>query len=240
MDSKGQLKLDVVVPAAGVGRRMGAAVPKQYLKLQGQTILELTLAKLLACSCVSQVIVALSQEDPYFDTLEISKDPRIIRTAGGAERPDSVLAGLYLAHSPWVLVHDAVRPLVSPADIEKLVTACVQADCGGILAAPAVDSLKLVQPKGSAGDEAQLLIERNLPRDLIFRALTPQCFKREQLTLALHSALQQGMPVTDEASAMEQAGYPCQIVPGRTDNFKITTKEDLQLAAALLGNICPA
>lgn len=259
MDSKPNFKLDVVVPAAGVGRRMGAAVPKQYLKLLDKTILEQTVSKLLSCPEVNQVVVALSPDDGIFDSLPLHESSRVCRVNGGAERADSVLAGLLACHTEWVLVHDAARPLVTAGDISKLIAVCLGTGCGGILAAPAADTLKLIQkPQPVCGNfheqqeqleqqelqtrpdlqakalTPKLLIERTLPRELIYRAQTPQCFKRTQLIAALQSARERGITITDEASAMEAAGHPCQIVCGRSDNFKITTPEDLQLAQALV------
>ncbi len=219
--------LDVVVPAAGVGRRMGADRPKQYLLLQGQQcILELTLHKLLSCACCGDIYVAVSADDPYFAQLEVSRHPRVHRVPGGRERADSVLSGLQHCRSEWVLVHDAARPLVRPDDIEALVDFCLSRGAGAILASPAADTLKLCADDGSIKD--------TLPRRQIYRAQTPQCFPRELLTAALTQALQQGQQVTDEASAVELYGQQCYVFPGHDDNFKITTREDLLLAAAVL------
>lgn len=218
---------DAVVPAAGVGRRMGSTVPKQYLELlPGKCILELTLEKLLNYPAIHQVIVALSADDKLFSTLSISKHPRLYTVTGGAERADSVLCGLKATQTKWVLVHDAARPLISTADLDALTQACLAEDCGGILALRSVDTLKL--------STASLTIARTVPREQIWRAQTPQCFKREQLLQALTQASAQGLKVTDEASALEVMGMPCQLVPGSALNFKITTPEDLLLAKAIL------
>lgn len=219
--------LDVVVPAAGVGRRMGADRPKQYLKIKGQQcILELTLQKLLSCSCCGEIYVAVSADDPYFADLALSRHPRVHRVPGGRERADSVLSGLQHCRSGWVLVHDAARPLVRPDDITALVEFCLCRGAGAILASPAADTLKLCTDDGA--------IAQTLPRRQIFRAQTPQCFPRQLLIEALTKAAQQGQQVTDEASAVELLGHKCYVLPGHDDNFKITTREDLLLAAAVL------
>lgn len=226
--------MDAVVPAAGIGTRMGAAVPKQYLKItHDKTILEYTLQQLLSCPVISRIVVVLNPEDKLFFSLPVSCNPAIVVTAGGKERADSVLAGLAKVNTPWVMVHDAARPLVQSSDIQKLAEACVQADTGGILAAACADTIKYVE---------QGRIKETLPRECIYRAQTPQCFKTAELMEALQQglhgegALQQGktVKITDEASAMEAAGHPCLVVKGRADNFKITEPEDLLMAQALL------
>ncbi|MBO8414834.1 MAG: 2-C-methyl-D-erythritol 4-phosphate cytidylyltransferase [Proteobacteria bacterium] len=219
--------LDVVVPAAGVGRRMGADIPKQYLKISDNLcILELTLQKLLSCPCCGEIYAAVSVDDPFFANLEVSHNPRVHRVSGGVERQDSVLSGLLHCNTEWVLVHDAARPLVRSSDIEKLADFCLTHGHGAILAAPAADTLKLCSTDGT--------IEETLPRQRIFRAQTPQCFERELLIKSLQQARQEGRQVTDEASAMELYRHKCSIVCGHDDNFKITTKEDLLTASAVL------
>ncbi len=220
---------DAVVPAAGSGRRMGAALPKQYLELSpGRTILELTLEKLLTYPKINQVIVALSPNDTRFAALPLCRHPRLKTVIGGAERADSVLAGIKAALAPWVLVHDAARPLISHADLDALTNCCQSQHCAAILAQVSVDTLKL-----SAAADAGL-IERTLPRSRIWRAQTPQCFPREKLLDALRQAAALGLTVTDEASAYEACGLPCRMVAGSAFNFKITTQEDLLLAKAIL------
>jgi len=215
-----------IVPAAGVGSRMQHATPKQYISLAGKTILEHTLAKLAQLPQLSAIVVALSDNDPYFNDLALT-DSRIVRTLGGKERADSVLNSLlFLASDPpkWVLVHDAARPLVNIADIERLITQCVQADEGGILACKVKDTIK----------RGQTYAEHTVPRDDLWQALTPQLFKYDELKTALQNALANGAIITDEASAMEWANKPVRLVAGRSDNIKITTPEDLDLAKFLL------
>ncbi|MBH0051112.1 2-C-methyl-D-erythritol 4-phosphate cytidylyltransferase [Pseudoalteromonas sp. SWYJZ19] len=215
-----------IVPAAGVGSRMQHSAPKQYIQLAGKTILEHTLAKLSQLSQLRTIVVALSDSDPYFDELP-TLDKRIVRASGGKERADSVLNSLlFLAPNPpaWVLVHDAARPLVNISDIERLIDECIRADEGGILASKVKDTIK-------RGHTHAL---QTVPRDDLWQALTPQFFKYDELKNALQGALASGATITDEASAIEWAGKPVKLVAGRSDNIKITTPEDLDLAGFLL------
>ncbi|NMP01746.1 2-C-methyl-D-erythritol 4-phosphate cytidylyltransferase [Pseudoalteromonas arctica] len=215
-----------IVPAAGVGSRMQHNAPKQYIQLAGKTILEHTLAKLSQLSQLRTIVVALSDSDPYFDELPLL-DKRIVRASGGKERADSVLNSLlFLAPNPpaWVLVHDAARPLVNISDIERLIDECIRADEGGILASKVKDTIK-------RGHTHAL---QTVPRDDLWQALTPQFFKYDELKNALQNALANGATITDEASAIEWAGKPVKLVAGRSDNIKITTPEDLDLAGFLL------
>ncbi|MEM5533753.1 2-C-methyl-D-erythritol 4-phosphate cytidylyltransferase [Pseudoalteromonas arctica] len=215
-----------IVPAAGVGSRMQHNAPKQYIQLAGKTILEHTLAKLSQLSQLRTIVVALSDSDPYFDELP-TLDKRIVRASGGKERADSVLNSLlFLAPNPpaWVLVHDAARPLVNISDIERLIDECIRADEGGILASKVKDTIK-------RGHTHAL---QTVPRDDLWQALTPQFFKYDELKNALQGALASGATITDEASAIEWAGKPVKLVAGRSDNIKITTPEDLDLAGFLL------
>ena len=218
--------LAAIVPAAGVGSRMQHSAPKQYIRLAGKTILEHTLAKLAQLKQLTTIVVAVSDDDPYFATLEFI-DQRIVRASGGKERADSVLNGLLaLADNPpdWVLVHDAARPLVTLADIECLLSECINADEGGILASKVKDTIK----RGATHSQ------QTVPRDDLWQALTPQLFKYHDLTQALQTALAQQVTITDEASAIEWANKPVKLVAGRSDNIKITTPEDLDLANFLL------
>lgn len=215
-----------IVPAAGVGSRMQHNAPKQYIKLAGKTILEHTLTKLAMLPQLQSIVVALSETDPYFDELPVI-DKRIIRACGGRERADSVLNSLLsLVENPpkWVLVHDAARPLVDIADIQMLITECISADEGGILASRVKDTIK----------RGHHYAEHTVPRDDLWQALTPQFFKFDELKNALQTALTNNVIITDEASAMESANKPVKLIPGRSDNIKITTPEDLALAGFLL------
>lgn len=219
------IKFWAVVPAAGVGKRMNADRPKQYLELAGKTVIEHTLLRLLQADVFSAVAVAISEEDPYWSDLSVANHDKIIRAKGGKERADSVLSGLQAiraqaADNDWVLVHDAARPCITASDIHHLIDSLVNDDVGGILALPCADTLKNVQGKNILG---------TIDRSHIWRALTPQMFRYGDLKTALEIAV--GNPaITDEASALELQGKQPKIVEGRPDNIKITRPEDLALA----------
>jgi 2-C-methyl-D-erythritol 4-phosphate cytidylyltransferase len=216
-----------VIPAAGVGKRMKADKPKQYLPLCGVTVLEQTLRRLKQVPALQQFYLALSPDDPYFPTLPLATDSDIQRLDGGAERANSVLNALVQIDAkvfPWVLVHDAARPVVRVSDIELLIDSCLQKGQGGILATPVRDTMK----RGSDR------VEHTVDRAGLWHAYTPQLFPTALLRDALQQALAQGVAITDEASAMEWAGLPVLLVQGHADNIKITQAEDLALAAFYL------
>lgn len=212
-----------VVPAAGIGSRMHADKPKQYLTLHGKTILEHTLKILCDYSVIEKVVVAIAPNDPYFPTLHL-KHSKIIVVNGGENRCDSVLNGLryVMTHLPlaWVMVHDAARPCLKTEDLDKLIQ--IYDENGAILAIPATDTIKRASPN------QQILHTED--RSQLWLAQTPQFFRADLLYDALITAQQQGITVTDEASAMEFSGFRPRLVAGRSDNLKITRPEDLALA----------
>lgn len=217
-----------VLPAAGIGSRMQADCPKQYLTIGHQTILEHAIHALLRHPRINQVIVAISPEDQQFKTLPIAQDPRVLVAEGGQQRADSVLAGLQLAgNAHWVLVHDAARPCLHPDDLERLLAITAHTKVGGILAAPVRDTMKRAQV-------GQNVIAHTVERQDLWHALTPQLFPLELLKICLQRALDEGADVTDEASALEHCGYHPLLVTGRSDNIKVTRPEDLALAAFYL------
>lgn len=218
-------QIAAVIPAAGIGKRMQSEVPKQYLQLHGKTILEHSANVLLQLPV--SLVIALSAEDSYFSTTPLATSPYVQTVIGGAERADSVLAALKHLDAkqfPWVLVHDAARPLVQLRDIQQLIEQCWQSGHGGILACPVRDTMK----------RGQLRVEQTVARDSLWHALTPQLFPTETLRQALSQALSTGITITDEASAMEWAGQPVQLIEGRSDNIKVTQPEDLALAGFYL------
>lgn len=217
-----------VVPAAGMGTRIGAKVPKQYLALGQTTILELTLKKLIASGVFTKIIVALAPDDNLFEDLAIATHPLITRVVGGETRADSVLAGLdYLNDrarpTDWVMVHDAARPFVLVDDIVRLLQLCRAHSEGAILAVPVTDTLKISSDNH--------FVARTLARDGVWQAQTPQCFSVGELYRALQTCCTQMLGVTDEASAIELTGGACRLLLGRADNIKITRPEDLPIAA---------
>lgn len=218
-------KIIAIVPAAGVGSRMGADKPKQYLTIAGKSILEHTLGQLSQHPAISEIIVAISPEDPYWPELALEK-AKIRSVAGGETRAQSVQNGLQAINDEdaWVLVHDAARPCVRLGDIDKLLQ--VVDPQGAILAIPAVDTIK------RANSQAQIIATED--RTQLWQAQTPQFFPALALREALTQALKQGVEITDEASAMEFMGAHPQLIAGHGDNIKITRPEDLALAAFYL------
>lgn len=219
-----------IVPAAGIGQRMGANVPKQYLSFADSTIIETTLTTLLNVTSLAGIVVAIHPNDVYWASLSISQHDKIHTVIGGDARADSVFAALvFLQHRinprQWVLVHDAARPCVSVSSIEKMISELANNDVGGILGVNSSDTLKRV--------DAQKKIEETIEREKIWQAQTPQMFRYGLLFAALAQALERKMAITDESSAMELAGHPVNMVTGRRDNIKITHADDLYVAEAI-------
>ena len=227
------LKFIAIVPAAGVGKRMQANCPKQYLRINNETILSHTVMRLLNHPLISQVIVALGTDDQYFAESQLAHHKDIIRVNGGSERVDSVLNGLKAVDRdkyPWVLVHDAARPCVSHEDIDKLITQCLSNDYGGILATPVRDTMKRGIPSKENAEGDSSIIERTVEREQLWHALTPQMYKTDELMLAIEKALENSLKITDEASAIEYANLPSLLVSASSENIKITHPNDLALA----------
>ena len=218
----------VVVPAAGVGKRMLASCPKQYLTLNNQTILSHTVHRLLSHKNIAKVVLALSDDDDYFAQTSLVDNPDIIRVSGGEERVDSVLSGLQVINdNEWVLVHDAARPCITHEDIDKLIEHCLINNTGSILAAPVVDTMKLSHRKNTT---ESIKVSETIDRSNLWHAFTPQMFKVKELKQAIEQAQKKGIVITDESSAIESIGLPSLLVSGRRDNIKITRPEDLVLA----------
>ena len=227
-------KIWAIVPAAGSGQRMGMEIPKQYLETNGKTILEITLSKLLENKNIDQIVVCTASDDFHWSKLEVSKHPKIQQTNGGLSRALSVLSGLIsivnsVEDDDWVLVHDAARPCLSQELLDKLINELSKDKVGGILAVPAKDTLKLSNNSGES-------INKTLDRSLVWHAQTPQMFRFGLLKDALQNAIDIGLEITDEASAMEHAGHAVKLVEGDSFNLKITTKDDLALASYFLVN----
>ncbi|WEN13574.1 2-C-methyl-D-erythritol 4-phosphate cytidylyltransferase [Rhodanobacter sp. AS-Z3] len=219
-----------VVPAAGRGTRVGGECPKQYLPLAGRPLIEHTLERLAAHPRIAGLLVTLAATDTHWRGITALHDKPVLTTIGGVERSDSVLAGLdalpeSVAADDFVLVHDAARPCVRAADIDKLIDCAATGD-GGLLGAPLRDTLKRASDAGCS--------ELTEPRDRRWRAFTPQMFRRAQLSAALRDAAHRGVNVSDEAMAMEQAGFTPLLVEGAEDNIKVTTAADFALAEFLL------
>ena len=227
-----QANIWAIVPAAGAGKRMASTLPKQYLQLGDKTVLEHTLDALFACRQLDGVLVVLSEGDACWPDIQPRYADQPLETAtGGAERCYSVLNGLQQlagrAHAEdWVLVHDAARPCVRPADIDSLVDTLSDSTDGGLLGVPVADTMKQV--------DAEQRVTTTVVREGLWHAYTPQMFRLGNLQSALQQAIDRQLLVTDEASAMELAGFQPRMVQGQRDNIKITTPSDLELAAFYL------
>ena len=214
----------VVVPAAGRGTRFGSEIPKQYLSVGGQPLIAHTLAALFAHPAVEGAVVALSENDPDWPGWDSFGGKSILTCTGAATRAGSVLAALdalpvEVRADDFVLVHDAARPNLGQDDLQQLLERGRSDPVGAILAAPVRDTLK------RAGDDGG--IDGTEPRQRLWRALTPQLFRRLQLSRALEEAGKAGVEATDESMAMELQGLRPLLIEGSEDNFKITTPADL-------------
>jgi 2-C-methyl-D-erythritol 4-phosphate cytidylyltransferase len=221
-----------VLPAAGSGSRMGAELPKQYLSLGDKKVIEHSLDALLACPALSGIVVVVAADDARWPGIAANyQDQPLTTVSGGVERCHSVLNALeHLAQQAraddWVLVHDAARPCLRPADVSTLIETLDGDMHGGLLGVPVADTMKRV-------DERQQ-VTATVDRAGLWHALTPQMFRLEPLRAALQDAIDSNTLVTDEAAAMERAGYAPRMVQGHRDNIKITLPADLALAAFYL------
>lgn len=215
-----------IIPAAGSGSRFTSALPKQYNRIGDKTVLEWSIQPFLDAEWILNVVAVLSATDHYFAELSLADHPKIITVVGGVERQDSVMAGLMAldniaqAHD-YILVHDAARPNLHRFDLMRLVDELQEHSVGGLLCSPVVDSIKRIQD-GRVID--------SVSREQLYRALTPQMFRYGLLLESLRSHY----PVTDEATAVQLAGHPVQMVHGRSDNIKVTVPQNLAIAKALL------
>ena len=223
-----------LVPAGGQGQRMQAPLPKQYLLLLGRPVILHTLERLCTHPRVRGVMVGVSDQDRHWQALipMLSNLPKFLgKYSGGETRAHTVLNGLkalskHAKSGDWVLVHDAVRPCVRHADIDKLIAAVGNDQEGGLLAFPVSDTVKRV--------DNEVRVVETVRREGLWRAATPQMFRIGVLASALESALKQGSEITDEASAIEAVGGHPRIVACHADNIKITLSDDLALAELYL------
>lgn len=213
-----------IVPAAGRGTRFGGEVPKQYLRAGGKPLIVHALEALLAHPAVEGAMVAIAEGDVAWPGIASYAGKPVHTCAGGGTRARSVLAALHalpesVRPDDFVLVHDAARPNLRQHDLEQLLERGRNDPVGAILAAPLRDTLK------RAGNDGG--VDATVPRHQLWRALTPQLFRRLQLTRALQEAEDAGVEVTDESMAMERQGQRPLLVEGSEDNFKVTTPADL-------------
>lgn len=239
-----------VVPGAGIGQRLGANRPKQYLSLAGQMVAQRTLTQLTDTGLFSKIIVALAENDHYFSDLPIAHSPHIETVVGGVNRASSVLNGLQALagraeSNDWVMVHDIARPLITVEALNKLVDAVSGQDVAAILAARVYDTVKQAAIKKTVEattekappSHSMPVIKTTLDRCQLWLAQTPQMVRYGLLVEALVQAEQQHHEVTDEASAIEFLNRPVLLVENTRQNIKITTTDDLRLAEYYLSNI---
>jgi 2-C-methyl-D-erythritol 4-phosphate cytidylyltransferase len=226
----------VVIPAAGSGRRFAASVPKQYAALAGATVIEHSLAPFESDPDCAGIVIALATDDVHWAAIGERRTRVIETTIGGEQRAHSVRNALHALTSrvrddDWIMVHDAARPCFSPADLAQLKKELASHEVGGLLAIPVADTLKRAVHADTPFAEVATTVERAG----LWRAVTPQVFRFGVLTRALDAALAAQKLPTDEAQAVEWAGFRPRLIAGRPDNIKVTTADDLHLAAAILG-----
>jgi len=232
-DARSSSRFFALIPCAGQGSRAAVTPgqPKQYQKIAGQAMVMHTLAAFLAVERLSSMLVVVSPGDQFFEPL--IEQPFGVAACGGASRAQSVRNGIEALRQSgaqpddWVLVHDAARCLVTPAQINQLIDACQHDDVGGLLAHQLPDTLKQAAGGRVAG---------TLDRSDKWLAQTPQMFRVKLLAQALDAAQSAGDAVTDESSAIEALGLSPRLVAGSAQNFKVTYPEDFALAEAILLN----
>ncbi len=211
-----------LIPAAGVGARMGSKIPKQYAQVAGKPMLQHVVDTFCSASIIDHTYIVVSAEDEYIPALTLPERCTVLR-CGGDTRQASVTNGLLaiaddVDPDDWVLVHDAARPGLTVDLIDKLIAFVKDDEVGGLLALPVVDTIKRSNGHGRS--------EQTVARDMLWAAQTPQMFRHRQLL----QALQVARDITDEASAMEALGLHPKLVEGSARNFKVTQPEDLLVA----------
>ncbi|MFZ6744535.1 2-C-methyl-D-erythritol 4-phosphate cytidylyltransferase [Undibacterium sp. JH2W] len=216
-----------LIPAAGVGSRMGATTPKQYMRIGSKSVLQHTVDAFLSFSKIQHTYVLVSPDDAYADEYLAKAENLSVLRCGGASRRDTVRNGLSkiaseLTGNDWILVHDAARPGLTSGLLQHLIDSVADNAVGGLLALPVVDTVKRVE-NGKV---------QTIPRDGLWLAQTPQMFRYQLLCEALDAADQ----VTDEASAIEAAGHAPILVEGHVRNMKLTLPSDMALIAQYLNS----
>ena len=226
-----QTGVAAVIPAAGICSRMGLAEPKQYLRIAGKTVLEHSVAAVAADARVAAIYIAVASNDQRVQALDFDSKCPVYLVAGGATRAASVLAGVAAAQADGfdvVVVHDAARPCLQPAELKAVIDSGMTHADGAILALPVADTIKQAQTLATD------TIANSVPRDGLLRALTPQVFRSKRLVDALTQLGVENTAITDEASAIELTGGHPKLVLGQQTNIKITQPGDEQLAATFI------
>ncbi len=223
----------VVIPCAGFGSRAGTPLPKQYQPIAGLPMVVHTLNAFARVDRLARGVLVLSRDDVHMEDVLAAHPQSLFAPVktGGATRADSVSAGLRelvrlgAQDTDWVLVHDAARCMVTPAQINDLINACQHDAVGGLLAHKLADTLKTQTEDGR--------VAHTVDRSDKWLAQTPQMFRLGALLKAL---VQAGETVTDESSAMELLGQSPRLVAGNAQNFKVTYPEDFALAEAIFNS----
>lgn len=223
---KSEPKHWLIIPAAGIGSRMAADIPKQYLKIHDKSILQTTIEAMASSKRFEGVFVGLNPDDRYFSSLSIESEAPVATYIGGAERAETVLAGLnalspLAASDDWIWVHDAARPRISKSEISDLEEELRKTDVGALLVLPSTDTMKQQSSDGEL---------KTVDRTTLWRAQTPQVFRYGKLMEALKAGLSADWVITDESSAIERAGFAPRLVVGNGTNIKVTLPEDLAVA----------
>ncbi|SMN10886.1 2-C-methyl-D-erythritol 4-phosphate cytidylyltransferase [uncultured Candidatus Thioglobus sp.] len=221
----------LIIPASGIGSRMAADKPKQYLQLNnGLSVLDQTLKTLLSIEKIKGCVVAIAENDTEFKKSPYASHQKLLATAiGGKQRFHSVISALnvlrpFAKDDDWVLVHDAARPCVKADEVVNLMVQLEGNKVGGLLATEVVDTIKKV--KKSTGN----IVELSLDRTTLWQAQTPQMYRFAVLSKALENVMKNNLNITDEASSIEHLGLESVLIAGSKSNLKITTPEDLELA----------
>ena len=222
-----------IIPAAGSSTRYSGEVPKQFLRVDGRTVLELSIKPILDFSECLGVCILVPQDDQYHKALEIRDNPKIFLAEGGTTRINSVMEGIKFwlkseLSYDHILIHDAARPCLRSSDVQQLLDSIDSEVDGVVLGIPCSDTIKKVSAKGS-------LILNTLDRSKLWRAFTPQIFRKEVLQ---KNALEENIEkeFTDEASLVEANGGKLKMIKGFEDNIKLTFPEDLGLIKSILSS----
>jgi len=227
-NAKPSVRIVALVPAAGAGVRAQlphAALPKHYRLMAGVPMLRRSVQALLVDPRIEQVRVVVAREDRLAEPCLSGLARTVCRPYGGVTRAQTVLQGLQDAHldaQDWVLVHDAARPGLPAGALARLIDTCLPHAVGGLLAMPVADTVKRAQ------GNLPLMIEQTVTREGLWLAQTPQMFRAGLLEQAMLAGIERGLPITDEASALEAAGHAPLLVQGSARNAKVTWPDDFE------------
>jgi len=225
----------VILLSAGMGKRMGVNFPKQYMKLSGREIALRSLDVFLDCDDVAEIVIVCA--DDYRTIFEehlagcSNVRPVIKYASGGKERQDSVCSGLVCITSEFVAVHDSARPLVTKAEVERVISDA-RAVGAAVLAVPTKATIK----QAVVGGERDGMVATTPNRKTLWEAHTPQVVRTSLLRRGFSFAMERGLDVTDDVSVVELLGEPVRITEGQYTNIKVTTPEDIEIAESILSH----